>query len=170
MKKGIIILMAVLSMGTLTFAQKLAHVDYVEVTDSLPSMRSANKQLEDYYTEQAQIIQDMQEALETDYATYLGQKDSLNEIFIEMKEEKFVERQQEIAYKQQALEQDLQKLNQRLFQPIQDRLTAAVKVVADRHGVTYVLEASQILYVGDGKDLTDEVKAEMLKTEPGSDN
>ncbi|MCG8575242.1 MAG: OmpH family outer membrane protein [Flavobacteriales bacterium] len=170
MKKGIIILMAVLSMGTLTFAQKLAHVDYVEVTDSLPSMRSANKQLEDYYTEQAQIIQDMQEALETDYATYLGQKDSLNEIFIEMKEEKFVERQQEIAYKQQALEQDLQKLNQRLFQPIQDRLTAAVKVVADRHGVTYVLEASQILYVGDGKDLTDEVKAEMLKTEPESDN
>ena len=88
-----------------------------------------------------------------------------------MKEKKFLERQQEIAYKQQQLEQDLQTLYTRLFTPIQDRLDKAVAVVAEKEGIVYVLEKTQLLYTGaGGVDLTAQVREEMIKSEPGAGN
>ncbi|MBN4072667.1 OmpH family outer membrane protein [Crocinitomix catalasitica] len=167
-RKGIIILIAVLTFGPVTFAQKLGHVNIQSVTDSLASMQEANKALESHRTEQTKIIEEMGKALEADYTKYLAEKDSLNSVIQKFREDKFFERQQEIQFKQQQLEQDLQTLYSRLFTPIQERLDKAVKIVAEKNGVVYVLEASQLIYVGEGLDLTKEVRAEMIKLEPSS--
>ena len=171
MKKGIIILIAVLAFVPMSFAQKIGHVDLQAVTDSLPSMKGANKELESYQAEQTKVIEDMAKALENDYQIYLTEQDSLSPIIRDMKEKKFLERQQEIAYKQQQLEQDLQTLYTRLFTPIQDRLDKAVAVVAEKEGIVYVLEKTQLLYTGaGGVDLTAQVREEMIKSEPGAGN
>jgi len=56
-------------------------------------------------------------------------------------------------------------LNQRLYQPLEENLTKAVKTVADKNKLNYILEASGLLYVNGGLDLTKEVKAELRKLE-----
>lgn len=166
MKKGIILFITVLAFVPMSFAQKVGHVDLQAVTDSLPSMKDANKELEDYQAEQTKVLEDMAKALENDYQVFMQERDSLSPIIVGMKEENFMKRQQEIAFKQQQLEQDLQTLYTRLFTPIQSRLDKAVAIVAEKEGVVYVLEKTQLLYAGSGGiNLTAQVREEMRKSE-----
>lgn len=62
--------------------------------------------------------------------------------------------QEKQAYYQQ-LQQGLQQKNQELVGPINDKVMAAVKAVADAKGLTVVLDKSNVVY--GGQDITDDV-------------
>lgn len=144
---------------------KLAHVDYLAVIDSLPSKQTADKEIQQFLDEGEKTLQEMQAEYQKSLDEYLAQQDSLSDIMRQLKEKQLMEQQEILRIKSESLQQDLQILNDRAYKPIEDNLKKAIKVVAEKHGVTYVMEASTLLYIGEGKDLTDEVRQEMMKYE-----
>ena len=71
-----------------------------------------------------------------------------------------------VAFEQKATE-DIQKERQRLYAPILEKITAAIKTVATREGIAMVIDASIggiILHAEDVSNITDKVAAEMKIT------
>ena len=146
---------------------KFAHIDYLKVVDSIPSMMSADKEVKGFLEMGEKTIMEMEKAFEESYNAYLLEKPTLSSVMVELREKQLMEQQQMIEYKRQSLQQDLEILNERLYGPIEDNLVKAIEIVAQRHKVTYVLEKSTTLYtdpVG-GLDLTGEVRIELLRLE-----
>ncbi|MCH2234643.1 MAG: OmpH family outer membrane protein [Crocinitomicaceae bacterium] len=146
---------------------KIAHVNYLEVIDSLPSKLLADKEIQKFLEDGQKTITDMEIELETQINTYLEEKETLSVIMQELREKQIQEQSQIIELKRQTLQQDLEILNARMYDPIETNLKKAIDLVAERHNVTYVIDESMLLYVNGGLDLTEEVKAEMLKMETG---
>jgi Skp family chaperone for outer membrane proteins len=167
MKKLIVGLVAVLTLGAFNASAqngKIAHIDYLAVTDSLPSKIKADKEIEAYVKEEQAILKELETQFQRDYEIYLNDRENLSKVMQGMREESLGQRQQDIQIKTQKLQQDVQTLSGRLYKPIEDNLNKAVEIVAKKHNIAYVLDKGQTLYAG-GQDLTDEVTAEMLKME-----
>ena len=167
MKKLIVGLVAVLTLGAFNASAqnaKIAHIDYLAVTDSLPSKIKADKEIESYIKEEQAIIKELEVTFQRDYNEYLAKRESFSETVRAVREEALGQRQQDIQVKTQKLQQDIQTLSNRLYKPIEDNLNIAVETVAKKHNISYVIDKGQTLYAG-GMDLTAEVTAEMLKLE-----
>lgn len=169
MKRIIIIIIAIFGLGVFNSnAQsnlKFAHVDYVKVIDSLPSKITADKDLQSFLDNGQKTLEEMQISFEEEYQKYLAEKDSISPLMQEIREKNLMEQQQLIQYKSETLEGDLQTLNNRLYKPIEDNFNLAVKNIAQKYKLNYILEVNSILYVDGGLDLTKEVKAEVIRLE-----
>lgn len=172
MKKVLIAFITILTLGIAGFnanAQtvKFAHIDYLEVVDSIPTWLDANKQLDDFIAMGQKTIGDMEKDLQIVYDAYLAEKETLSPLLIEYREKELMEKQELLEYKKQALENDLQIWNQRLFLPIEENLKKAIETVALKFGITYMFEKSSMLYTAPtgGLDLTKEVRAELIRLE-----
>ena len=170
MKKLIVALTLLLTFGAFnTSAQtlKIAYIDYLEVIDSLPSKLKADKEIEAFVNEERDKLLQMQDQYEQDYMAFQNGQDTLSDIIKERKMKQLFEQEQIIQLKAQSLEQDLQILNERYYSPIEVRLEKAIKIVAERYKVTYILEVNSLLYYNPetALDLTDEVKKEMMRLE-----
>lgn len=171
-KKTVFSVIALLTLSFFSFnaqAQtvKFAHIDYLKVVDSIPSMMNADKEVKGFLDAGEKTVAEMEKAFEEAYNQYLLDKPTLSTVMVELREKQLMEQQQMIDYKRQSLQQDLEILNERLYGPIEDNLVKAIEIVAQRHKVTYVLEKSTTLYtdpVG-GLDLTSEVRIELLRLE-----
>ena len=169
LKKGIFILAAMFMLtGASTFAQAptFAHIDYLAVLDSLPSYKSAERQLQLEVENSQKSMSDKQIELQRKVEEFEAQKDSLHKMIREKREQALNEDLQLLQVQMQNEEQRLQQLQVEMFADIEKNLKKSVANVAERHKVTYVLEASSLLFVGEGGlDLTKEVRDEMLKLE-----
>ncbi|WP_027420109.1 OmpH family outer membrane protein [Crocinitomix catalasitica] len=168
MKKLIVGIVAMLTLGaTNVSAQnaKIAHIDYLVVTDSLPSKLKADKEIAAYIQEEQTVLQEAEAKLRKDVEIHMADAENLSPTIRQMREEKLSQRQNDLQLKSQQLQQDVQTLSARYYNPIEARLTKAVETVAKKNNVTYVLDQGQTLYAA-GLDLTKEVTAEMLKSEP----
>jgi len=165
MKNGVFLLMFVLFAGganTQTHL-KLAHIDYMKVIDSLPSKLSADRDIEAFLQTGERTLTEMQEAYLAAADTFEAKRATMSDIMIELTMKQLTEQQQILQMKSESLQSDLQILNERAYKPIEEKLKKAIATVAEKHGVTYVLEASNILYIGQSLDLTMEVRTEMLR-------
>ena len=167
-KRLLIIAIAIFGFGVFNSSaqtSKIGHVDYAKVLEDLPTKIKADADLQVYLADGQKTVADMQAQLEKDYAAYMAEQADLSPLIKEMKEKALQEQQQLLQYKQESLENDLKILNERLYKPLEENLSKAVKTVADIHKLNYILEASSLLYVNGGIDLTKEVKTELLKLE-----
>lgn len=170
MRKIITVILALVAFGFTAQGQppvKFAHIDYIEVVDSIPSMMAADADIKAFLEMGQKTIDDMTKAYQAEEDKYILEKPTLSTIMIELREKQLGEQFQLIQYKQQSLEQDLQILNERLYGPIEKNLEKAIEIVAQRHKVTYMLEKSQMLYTdpSGGLDLTKEVRIELVRLE-----
>ena len=167
-KKLLIIAIAIFGFGVFNSqaqTAKIGHVDYAKVLDSLPTKMQADETIQTFLTDGQNTVGELQAQLEKDYEDYMLKQEGMSPIIREMKEKDLQEQQQILQLKQQTLEEDLKIWNARLYTPLEENLNKAIKLVADRKKLTYVLEASGLLYVNGGLDLTKEVKAELFKLE-----
>ncbi len=144
---------------------KMAHFDSKIINDSLPSIKSASKEYEAYQAELAGSYEELVKELEDLQTLYERQRDSLSTTIRELREEKIRDLANTIQYKQQDYQVKLEREYNRLMEPITKNLEKAVQIVADRMKINYVFEKSSLIYVNGGLDITEEVKAEMLKLE-----
>jgi Skp family chaperone for outer membrane proteins len=170
MKKIMMILLAVVAFGFSSTAQntvKFAHIDYIKVVDSIPTMVDADAQVKSFLEMGQKKIADMEKAYEEAYLAYEAEKDALSDIMQDLREKQLMEQLQLIEYTKQSLENDLQILNDRLYGPIEKNLTKAIETVSQRHKVTYLFEKTQMLYTDPtgGLDLTNEVRIELVRLE-----
>ena len=157
MKKLFLVLALALPM--MAAAQKIGHVNSSEIIAAMPELAEAQKSLEAKEAEYKTEVEQMQQELQTRYqafqekANMLGEAARNKELMelqdLDSRVQKFVE------FSRQALQEEQQKL----MQPIQEKVMKAIEAEAKAKGLSYVLDQQAMLYIGkDAVDLTPAVK------------
>ncbi len=165
MKKLLLVIVLVVSAGA-TFAQsKVAHVNSQHLLDTLPSRKEAIKKLQEFEKNGIAELQEMETDLNNAYAKYEKDRPNMSPVIIKIEEEKLMKKQQALQEREQSLNMEMQAYSNELNQPILERVQKAVKIVADRKKLNYVIDESVTLYFEGGMDITDEVVIELMKLE-----
>jgi outer membrane protein len=165
MKKFVVILLvAIVSMGTAFGQNSIAHLNSQRVLDTMPSRKTAMKEVENFEKRAIQELQETQQKLQQDYAKLQQEKATMSPTAYKFEEDRLNKKAQDFQQRQQELDQQIQILSQDLNKPILERLQKAVDVVSKAEKLDYVIDESSLLY-SKGRDITDKVIVEVLKLE-----
>ncbi|MCD6346511.1 MAG: OmpH family outer membrane protein [Bacteroidales bacterium] len=148
-----------------TFAQqKIGYINSNELLSLMPERDSAAKLID----AKSQDFQRQNEELNVEYnqqyEDYLLKRDSLSDLIRQTKEAALIDAQNRIKTFASAADQELQKMQQDLFQPIIKKAQDAIKAVAEEQGFTYVLDTGTgaVLYFPEGAlNLLESVKKKL---------
>ncbi len=163
MKKLILALLVVLSFGTLSAQTKVGHINSQELLDTMPSRKIAIVKLQEFEVAGINELKEMEIDFNQAYAKYERERPTMSPVIIKIEEEKLMKKQKALQEREQSLQQEIQVYSQELNAPILDMVQKAVKVVADRMKINYVLDESMLMYFDGGIDITDTVITELLK-------
>ncbi|MCL3850676.1 MULTISPECIES: OmpH family outer membrane protein [Parabacteroides] len=164
MKKLIILLLMILPLGVFAQDMKVAIVNTNELIPLMPevtAMQETLKQMNDKYMGEMKTMQD---EYEKKYADYIAQQDSLTENIKLRRMQELSDIEQRVQNFTQVARQDMDKKQQELFTPIQDKVRNAIKAVGDEKGYAYILDSNpgMVLYTGSSAiDATPFVKAKL---------
>ena len=146
------------------FAQesKIAIVNTDEVIQVMPEFIDMQKQMADMEKKYQAEMKVMEEEYKKKYSDYMAQQDSLTEKIKIRRMQELQDMEQRLQNFVQITQQDIQKKQQELYIPIQDKVRNAIKAVGDEKGYTYVIEPQIVIYTGSGAiDATDFVKTKL---------
>ena len=159
-----ILLMA--SGNPLAAQNKYGHMNYGNLLEQVPELKSGNTQLETYRNQLVKQGQDRAKKWEAEVKKFQAQAKAgeLTGLQVKQAEEKLGKEQQAIG----ALEQDVinkvtNKRNE-ILKPILDKVDAAVKAVGKENGYSMIFDSSLynfILSAEDTDDVTDLVKKKL---------
>lgn len=165
MKKVVVLVIAIFSIGSLVAQTKIGHVNSTEVRDTMSSYKKAVESVTQFEKEGVLELQEMEQNLNLAYQDYEMKKADRLPTINKMEEEKLMKKQQDLQTRQQELQMQMQQISQELNQPILDLIQKAVAVVAKRHKLNYIIDVTSTLYFEGGIDYTKEVMTEVLKLE-----
>ena len=128
MKKLVLALLVMFSVGAAVAQSKVGHVNTQKLLDTMPSRKEAMKMLQDYETKGVEELQEMQKDFQSALAVYENSRPNMPQVMIKIEEDKLMKKQQAVQDREQALQQEMQIFGQDLNQPILDRVQKAVKV------------------------------------------
>lgn len=167
LKKLILALVAIIPFSAV--AQKFAVVNLDKVLESMPEVAAMQQTLTEASKKYEDEFQKLQESIQKLYTDYQAIQDDPNTP--QTIKDRRVQEIQEAAQKGEQFRttatQDLQRQQQQLMAPIEDRMNKAIEAVGREGGFTIVfpLEPSLILYQGvDVVDITDIVIAKLAAT------
>lgn len=163
MKKVVLALVALFTVGSVMAQSKVGHINAQKVLDTMPSHVRALEDLQNHEEEGILELQELQADLEAAYKKYEAGKLDRTPIMNQLEEEKLMKKQEGLQARQQELQVEAQRISQSLNQPILDKLKEAVKIVAERNKLSYIIDESSALYFDGGTDYTDQVITEVLK-------
>lgn len=163
MKKLLVALMVMMSVGALNAQTKIGHINSTKLLDTLPSRKAAIKQLEEFgVVGEKQLLED-EAKLEAAYKKYMAERDKLSPLMRQYEEERLQKMQAGLQSLEQELQQKMSIMSNELNEPILKRMQKAVETVAVRLKMNYIIDESQAIYSKGGVDLTKEVMTELLK-------
>lgn len=165
-KLSVLILIAVLFFSSNTFAQnfKFGHIDASQLIQVMPDREKAKTTLQTYAKQLEDQLGEMQKELQSKQQDYVAQKDTIGDLIRQMKEEELQSLYQRVQTFQQTAQQDLQKKESDLMQPIIEKARNAIKEVATENKFTYIFDTSAgvLLYWSpDSKDVMSLVKKKL---------
>ena len=133
---------------------KFGHINSQELITLMPESDSAQAALENFaqgLQEQADV---MQVELNTKYQNYLAERDNLTDLIIKTKEKELNDLQQRIQEFNAGAQQDMQRKQAEVMQPIIEKAQNAIKEVGSANGFTYIydLAGGLILYFSDDSE------------------
>ena len=148
MKKIIVSLFLLLSIGAFSQEIKIAYVNFGEVFNLMPELAEASSQFEAIAAQFQEQYQSMMDELNQKAEEYRKLEATLNEN-LKLRRQQELEGMQEriqnfIPESQQLLEQERAKLTN----PIQEKLLNAIKQVGEEQGYTYIIDVQATLYTG----------------------
>jgi len=171
MRKLLIAIVAIFAIGSFSAsAQKVGHIDYMKVIDSLDTYKTAmakQKEVEASATESATYLE---KELRIKYAYYQENEKIMSSIEREVKMQELNMLQSRLQEVEQVYLDQMEIINERYMVPIQKWLKDAVATVGKAKGLDYIMyyqEEGGMFWVNPGKgvDLTNDVIAEMRKLE-----
>ncbi len=162
MKTIISIFILVLSMTFSVDAQKFGHVNSTQIIMSLPEVKVADSELENYQKQLIERGQAMVKAFETAYAAY-GQKANngeLSAIQMQQEEAKLNEQNQEIQKYEVEVQQLIAKKREEVYQPILNKVRETVTQIGKEMGYTMIFDTANgsLVFVQESDDLMPLVK------------
>ena len=164
MKKLIIFLLMILPLGVFAQEAKVAIVNSNEIMAAMPeltAMQETMKQMNDKY---AGEMKTMEDEWQKKYADYIAQQDSMTENIKVRRMQELQDIEQRVQNFTQVARQDMDKKQQELLAPIQDKIRTAIKAVGDENGYAYIFDNNPgiVLYTGNSAiDATPLVKAKL---------
>ena len=163
MKKLLLALAVMFSMGTVMAQSKVAHVNSQKLLDTLQSRKDAMNQLKEFEASGVKELQEMEADFNAALAQYEKNRPNMSPTLIKFEEEKLMKKQTGIQDRETSLNQEMQIYSQELNKPILERVQKAVEIVSDRKKLNYVIDESVTLYFKGGTDITAEVIVELLR-------
>ena len=148
MKKLIIFLLMMLPLGVFAQESKIAIVNTQEVIQAMPEFANMQKQMADMEAKYKNEMQVMQDEYNKKYSDFVAQQDSLTENIKLRRMQEIQDIQERMDNFVQVAQQDVQKKQQELLQPIQQKLHEAIQKVGEEKGYTYIIDPAALLYTG----------------------
>ena len=125
-----------------TQAQKIAHISLDSLLSVMPESKVAKQAAQDYYKQLESQVGTMQAELQKKYQEYQENQTKYTDLIKQTKEKELQDLQQRIQDFQASAQQDLQRKNDELFKPVQEKAKKAIDQVAKEGGYKYVLDTS----------------------------
>lgn len=156
----------VLAIGAVSFASaqsKVAHVNVQQLVEDMPEMKAARAELEKLEKQYSADLQSSGQELQNKIKLYESEASTKSEDENRKRAEEVQGMQSNIMQARQTAEQELQKKQMELIQPILERAQQAIQKVGKGQGFQYVLDSSPNsgILLADGKDLLADVKKEL---------
>lgn len=162
--KYLILLTVLLSLqfGSTAWGQKTAHVNTQTLMDTLPSRKKALAEIAEVTkrseTELLQMDKDLQEA----YNKYMSVKKDQSEQVNLYEESKLQKMQQELQNREKELTTLVQNMTITMNDKTYKIIKEAVKTVANKKGIQYIIEEATAVYAG-GVSITNDAITELLR-------
>ena len=176
MKKVLKLTLAVVCVmfSTSLFAQKIGRINSQDVVVNMTEFKEAQTNLEAYGRDLQDQLEQIQVEFNTKYAEYEKNVGTYTDAVRQLKEAELQQLQQRFTDFQQIAQQDMQKKEADVMNPIYDRANEAVKKVATEGGYLAIFSTTQDQPAAAGlayfdaaalTDITAAVKAELGITE-----
>lgn len=162
MKKLIILLFLILPLGAFAQEVKIAFVNTQEVFMAMPEVSTMETQMTDLNEKYKVELKQMQDEYTNKYSAYIAQQDSLTENIKLRRMQEIEDIRERMDNFVQVAQQDVQKKQQELIQPIQMKIQDAIKAVGNEKGYTYIVDPAALLFTGNNAiDATSFVKTKL---------
>lgn len=131
--------------------QKIGYINSNDLMLAMPERDSAMNTLEQKRQDFLRQSEELQVEFNKKYEDYLMKQDSLSPLIRSTKEAELGDLRDRIDTFNAAADQELQRYQQEIFQPIIERAQQAIKEVAVELGFTYILDLTQgaVIYYPD---------------------
>jgi outer membrane protein len=167
LKKLLILFIAIAPIAAIAQNAKLAYIDTQEVIMAMPEIANIRTQVDSRQEQMQATIQ----ALQTEYTNKMTDFQALPETTSEAIKQDRIREIVQIEERMQTFvqnsEQELAQLWQTLFEPVQRRVSDAIKAIADEGAYTFVfdmapMQSQPIVYVSDSaSNITQAVKTRL---------
>ncbi len=163
MKKAILIFTILLSTSMVSFAQKFAYVDTDYILNQIPEYKAAQAELDKISVQWQKEIEAKYSEIDKMYKAYQAEQILLTEEMKKKREADIIAKEKEVKDLQKqrfGVDGELFKKRQELVKPIQDKVYAAVKAVAEKGGYAVIFDRAGdmvMLYASAKSDKSDDV-------------
>ena len=164
MKKFLILIAAVLGVSTVS-AQKLARVNMQEVVMAMPEFEEAQKNLDAFGKDLQEQMEQIQVEFNNKLADFQKNQSTMAASVKQMRQQELEQLQQRFSEFQQIAQQDFQKKQAELIEPVQKKAQEAVNKVSKANGYVVVFDTSvpSLAYIDEAQttDIAPLVKKEL---------
>lgn len=162
-KLFVAVLVAIVSMTAYAQTIKIGHVNLDDVMQSMPETSVLEKELASKSTSFQTEAQKMDTELQSKYQAYIEQRDSLDDVTRQMREDEITSLQQRAQQYIQASSQQLSQYREQQLAMIQEKLFKAVKTVGDREKFVAIFPINDATYFSptETTDVTSKIKTEL---------
>ena len=164
MKKLFILVAAMFAVGTVS-AQKFARINVQEIVMTMPEFEEAQKNLEAFGKDLNEQMEQIQVEFNNKFADFQKNQATMAASIKQMKQQELEQLQQRFSEFQQIAQQDFQKKQAELLEPVQKKAQDAVNKVAKANGYVVVFDVSvpSLAYIDEAQtaDIAPLVKKEL---------
>lgn len=164
MKKLFILVAALFAIGTVS-AQKFARINVQEVVMAMPEFDEAQKNLEAFGKDLNEQMEQIQVEFNNKLADFQKNQATMAASVKQMRQQELEQLQQRFSEFQQIAQQDFQKKQAELIEPVQKKAQEAVNKVAKANGYIVVFDVSvpSLAYIDEAQttDIAPLVKKEL---------
>ena len=165
MKKVLKLTLAVVCVmfSTSLFAQKIGRINSQEVVVNMAEYKEAQTQLEALAKDLQAQMETIQVEMNTKIQEYQKGAETMTDAVRQLKEKELNDLNTRLQEFNQVAQQELQKKEQELMEPIIKKANEAITEVSKAGGYTVIFETGQMIYFDEAqvKDITPEVKAKL---------
>jgi outer membrane protein len=159
-KLFLIAAMAVVSFAATAQNLKFGYVNYSELVQLMPDMDTVREQLEAQERETYETLGAMYEEYQTKAQQFQQKESTWTPAIRDSKLKELQEIETRFQESQQIFQQELQQMQQMLQAPVAEKAQATVTELAKAHGLAFVFEETQMIYIdpSQGVNLTPEAR------------
>lgn len=147
----------------MSFAQgKFGVINTNALMEAMPEMKEVQTQIEASGKKYEDEFKALQDEFQKKYTEIQNMEESTPQTIKDRRIQEIQELQQKIEQFRATATQDLQRQQEQLMTPIQQKVMTAIQAVGDEGGFTFIFENQMPVYVGkDAVDVTSQVKTKL---------